>query len=126
MNRSPGGATDTFAVGSVAPPGLRFFVRVGPGVALGLRPALHPGLTSVAPPGLKTKPSQFRPTLSHSPPTLTLLLRRADHLRAGGLRRFADQRVGVLARGLDVAEEVRAEVAELAQVVDARGADLAA
>src|SRR5688572_21866718 len=64
---SPGGATEPTAKVSVAPPGLRFIACRCPGVALGLWPALHPGLPSVAPPGLQNKPPEpqgFRPSAS--------------------------------------------------------------
>src|SRR5947209_8712664 len=52
MSRSPGGATERKRF--LSPPGLRVVLGRVPGVALGLRPALYPGLPSVAPPGLQS------------------------------------------------------------------------
>ena len=50
---APGGATETFAVRSVAPPGLQLYFASVPGVAL--TSFAHPWLPSVAPPGLKAR-----------------------------------------------------------------------
>src|SRR4051812_28556409 len=57
------------SVGSGAPPGLRFFSASVPGVALGLRPALHPWLPADAAPRLKNS-RKLRPHPDRPPKTI--------------------------------------------------------